>query len=187
MKTKHFMIVVGVGGALVLVYLYLKKSGMLQAWLGGQNEFTDQAKLLEFCTRQNLAIDNGGQAIFIDARGQRHSASCSDWLRAQDGSGGGQTAGLAAVRQTDGTLLEKLRNAALTNPVMGLDRANVAQWNLLLKEIDPQARTSDMSEAGIDGARMMNAAEYLAHRHQAGLTALAPVEVAFPNPMSWVN
>lgn len=187
MKTKHFITVVAIGGGLVLVYLYLKKSGILATWLAAPNEFTDQAKLLEYCTRQNLAIDNGGQAIFIEPNGQRHSASCSDWLRAQDGSGGGQTAGLAAVRKVDGTLLEKLRNAALTNPVMGLDRANVAQWNLLIKEIDPQARTSDMSEAGIDGARLMTAAEYLAHRHQAGLTALAPVEQAFANPMSWVN
>lgn len=189
MKTKTMITMALVGGGLVLVYLYLRKSGTWATLFPGQatNEFTDQQKLLAYCMAQNLQVDQGGQAIFIDQSGARHAASCADWLHAQ--SGGGQAAGLSAVKQVDGTLLGKLRTAALSSPVMGVDRANVDQWNLLLRDLDPQARTSDLAEVGIRRGEndQMSAEHYLELRHRAGLTALAPVEPHFENPMSWVN
>ena len=183
MNQKTLITIAVVGGASVLLFLYLKKSGKLDQWFpaAASNEFTDETALLAYCMRQNLQADNGGPAVFVDSTGARHTASCADWLRAQQGSGGGQTAGLSAVNPAvDKAMLAKLRDAAMGT--LGQDLANVAQWNLMLHELDPAAAPLNSSDRGT-----MNAEQYLVQRAQGGLSQVAPAEAAFVNPAQWVN
>lgn len=189
MKSKTFVTIAVIGGALYLVYVYLQKSGMWAKWfapVGGGNEFTDEAALIAYCNQQNLAIDDGGLAVFIDSQGTRHSATCADWIRSQ-ASG----KGMAAIADThpgvDQAVLRKLRAAAVASPIIGCDRANVDQWNLLLQELDPAAQVSELPGVQRGQNDVMNALQYLTLRCQCGLTQLAPQEVAFDNPGAWVN
>ena len=186
MNQKTLVTIAVIGGAGVLLILYLNKSGKLAQWFGSTapaNEFIDEPSLLAFCMKQNLQVDNGGQAVFIDSTGARHTASCADWLSAQQNqSGGGQTAGLSAAPNPaiDKTLLANLREAAMA--VLGRDSANVPQWNLMLRELDQQAAPLQSNETG-----NMTAAQYLGLRMEAGLTQLAPVAESYTNPAAWVN
>jgi hypothetical protein len=186
---KTLVTIAVVGGAGVLIYLYLSKSGKLSQWFGSDptNSFTDETSLLAYCLKQNLQVDNGGQAVFVDSTGAQHTASCADWLSAQQNqSGGAQAAGLSAadVAQQnpaiDRTLLMNLRQAAMA--VLGKDLANIPQWNLMLRELDQQAAPLESDQVG-----NMTAEQYLALRIDAGLTQLAPQPESYTNPAAWVN
>jgi hypothetical protein len=190
-KSKTFVTIAVIGGALYLVYVYLQKSGMWAKWFtpaGGGNEFTDEAALLAYCNSQDIAVNDGGLAVFIDAQGTRHSASCADWIRSQS-TGKGMAALEALHPGVDKAMLEKLRAAAMASPILGCDRANVDQWNLLLQELDPAAQTSDLSAAGVERGRndLMNALTYLSLRCQCGLSQVAPPDTTSDNPLAWVN
>ncbi len=182
MNQKTLITIAVVGGAGVLLYLYLRKSGKLDKWFpsAASNEFTDEAALLAYCMRQDLQALPPVTAVFIDTTGARHTAACADWLSAQQRSGGGQTAGLSAVNPAvDKNMLAILRQAAMGT--LGQDLANVAQWNLMLRELDPQA-------APLDGQGSMNAEQYLVRRMQGGLPQIAPLDETFTNPAgAWVN
>ncbi|MBF6570478.1 MAG: hypothetical protein IVW54_16550 [Candidatus Binataceae bacterium] len=190
MKPKAFVTIAVIGGALYLVYVYLRKSGTWDKWFApaiGGNEFTDEAALLAYCNLQNLALDDGGLAVFVDSTGTRHSDTCANWIRSQGKAGMASVA--ASHPGVDPAVLEKLRAAAASSPILGCDRANVDQWNLLLQELDPTAQTSDLASAGVQRGQndVMNALTYLSLRCQCGLSQVAPPDIAFHNPMSWVN
>lgn len=182
MNQKTLITIALVGGAGVLLYLYLRKSGKLDQMFpsAATNEFSDETALLAYCMRQDLQALPPASAVFIDSTGAKHTASCADWLSAQQGSGSGQTTGLSAVNPAvDKVMLAKLRDAMIGT--LGQDLANVAQWNLVLRELDPQA-------APLDGEGSMNAETYLVRRMAGGLPQVAPAEQAFTNPGgAWVN
>ena len=182
MNQKTLITIALVGGAGVLLYLYLRKTGTLDRLFpsAASNEFTDETALLAYCMRQDLQALPPASAVFIDSSGARHTATCADWLSAQQGSGGGQTAGLPAANPAvDQAMLTKLRHAMMAT--VGQDLANVAQWNLLLRDLDPQA-------APLEGDGSMNAEQYLVRRMQGGLPQVAPLDETFTNPGgAWVN
>lgn len=162
-KTIMYITIAGLG---VVAFVYLKRSGRLDS-LFGWNRFTDATKLLEYCR----ACPDGAATYFDGAT--EHNHSCQDWLAAQGFAAAPANSGTAS----DGAMVNNLRARALANPILGADSATVAQWNSLLRELDPEAEVADLSAVGIERGQndVMDAAQFVTLRAQAGLSGRAPV------------
>lgn len=162
--TKTIVKLAAVGGALALAYWYLNKSGMWQQWFGGGSTFTDNAQLLAYC-----AANPTGSATFVDGQGGTYTRTCAQWRAANPGGPGAipvpEGNNFAA---TPKPLVERLRDWALANEILGTDSANMHQWNYGLRELDPNA----VGYVGEGMEDMITAAQYLERRTQSGLSGL---------------
>lgn len=175
--TKTLVYVALAAAAVGAGYWYLQKSGLWAQWFGGAiaSSFTDPQALLAFCQ-----ANPNSQATYTDANGKTYTYYCWQWLAENTGP----VMNLPNASPVDPDLLASLQAAAIANPAMGSDQGNVAQFNLLLQGIDPNAELTDLNA---DPTQMMNSQQYLLLRAQVGLSGLAPQQTSSQSPYAWVN
>jgi len=172
-----------IGGGLAALYFYLRSSGLLDQWFGGNSTFDNSQQLLAYC-RQNPT----GSASFVDPQGQAHSAPCAQWLA----SNSANPTPAATIAADPVAMVDRLRKWAIDNPILGTDSANVDQWNYGFQELKPAGFVPvDNSKVGIERGvnDVMNAAKYMQFRGQLGLAGLAgygPTQEAYQFP-AWLQ
>jgi hypothetical protein len=139
-STKTIIKVLGVAAGAWLLYQWLNSSGLWGQWFGG-NSFSTSAELLSYCQ-----ANPSGSATY---NGQ--TATCAQWMAA---AGQSSTAAPATTTTTatapaattasiapaaGSTFVPRLQAAAIANPSLGSDSANVSQWNFLLAQMWPSA------------------------------------------------
>lgn len=169
---KSLIKILGVAAGAYLLYQWLNSSGLWAQWFGGGNSFSNAQQLLAYCQ-----ANPSGSATFVNPQtGQSQTATCAAWMQA-NGAAPTSTAGATTTTtnpppQTSAatasvqpaaasTMVPRLEAAAVANPVLGGNSANVSQWNFLLGQIWPSAPQISVTTPA--GNNSIDAATYVGY------------------------